>query len=568
MSRKYFVVCALVIAIAASSIAIQGQDGKTIVTAAVKAMGAENLKTLQFSGTGSNAGIGQNANPNMAWPIVRVKSYTRQIDFDAAASNTQIVRIQNNVEQPQSQVITSNTPWAQQFDFWVSPYAFLKGAMANNVTSRSETVYGVKYNVVSFVLQNKYKVEGYLNDRNLVERVRTWIDNDVMGDMLVESVYTDYKDFSGLKVPTFMIVKQGGFPTLILELTDAKPNVPVTIPAAPAAQAAAPAVAVQTEKIADGVYYLKGGTHHSVLVEFADHVALIEGPQNEQRSIALLDEVKKLYPNKPLRYLVNTHHHFDHSGGLRTFVDAGVTIVTQEVNRPFYEKTFAAARTLNPDKLEGSKKKAVIETAGDKKVMSDARRTLELHLIRNNAHNDGILMAFLPKEKVLVEVDMYTPPAPGASAPAPNAPVNPNAAALLDNLEKLRLDFDTILPLHGPGKVTRADLYAFVRKPLVPISSLPDPNAAPAGGRGGGGRGGRGGAVAPEIAVSPADLPLQQLLQTTCSACHNLDRVNNKKADKDEWTATVTRMIEHGAKLAPPDVPSLIDFLARTRGVQ
>src|SRR5262249_20639258 len=163
-------------------------------------------------------------------------------------------------------------------------------------------------------------------------------------------------------------------------------------------------VTVDSEKIADGVYYLKGGTHHSVLVEFADHVTLVEAPLNEARSLALLAKVKELYPNKPLTQVVNTHHHFDHSGGLRTMVDAGLTVVIQEVNKPFYEKTFAAPRTLNPDKLEQSKKKATIVTVGDKMVMSDATRTMELHLIKNNAHNDGILMAFLPKEKVLVEV--------------------------------------------------------------------------------------------------------------------------------------------------------------------
>jgi hypothetical protein len=122
--------------------------------------------------------------------------------------------------------------------------------------------------------------------------------------------------------------------------------------------------------------------------------------------------------------------------------------------------------------------------------MSDATRTLELHLIKNNAHNDGILMAFLPKEKILVEADLYTPPAPNAPAPAANAPVNPNALALLTDLETLRLDFDTILPLHGPGKVTRADLYAFVRKPFILVSALPVPGAP-----GGGGQGGRGGAA-------------------------------------------------------------------------
>ena len=228
---------------------------------------------------------------------------------------------------------------------------------------------------------------------------------------------------------------------------------------APAGAATAQAATVQTEKVADGVYYMRGGTHHSVAVEFADHVVVIEGPLNEQRSLAVIGEVKKLIPNKPIKYLVNTHHHFDHSGGLRTYVDEGATIVTHELNKAFYEKTLSAPRTLNPDRLAQSKKKAAIETVGDKKVMTDGTRTLELHLIKDNPHNDGILMAYLPKERMLIEVDVYTPPAPNAPAPAAAAPVNPNTANLVQNIERLKLDFDKILPLHGPGVASKADLY-------------------------------------------------------------------------------------------------------------
>ena len=558
MLKKYLAVCALLISIALVSVPIQGQDGNTVVAAAVKAMGAENLKTIQLTGSGSAAGIGQNLNPTAAWQTAPVKSYTRQIDLDALASNLRAIRVQNNADVPVNQVIPPNAAWSQQYDLWVTPYAFLKGAMANPATVRTGVLDGVKYNIVSFTLQNKYRVEGYINDQNMVERVRTWVDNDVLGDMLVEGLYSDYKDFGGVKVPTFEIVKQGGFPTLILVVSDAKGNVPVTIPSAPA-QAAVPAVTVQTEKIADGVYYFKGGTHHSVLVEFTDHVTLIEAPLNEARSLALLAEIRKLYPNKPLTEVVNTHHHFDHSGGLRTLVDAGATVITQIANKEFYEKTFVAPHTLNPDRLEQSKKKATIVIVGDKKVMSDATRTLELYLIKNNAHNDGILMAFLPKEKVLVEADLYTPPAPNAPAPAANAPVNPNAIALLTNLETLRLDFDTILPLHGPGKATRADLYAFVRKPFIPVSALPV-QGAPEGGAGrGGGRGGAAAATGPDAVVAT-------LVNNVCASCHTIDRVNNKKADKDAWTETVARMKEKGADLTDAQVSLVTDYLARTHG--
>jgi len=436
---------------------LQAQDAKTILGNAAKAMGAENLRTVQYTGSGSNAGIGQNKNPNAAWPLVRVKTYTRDIDLNAPSSRVQMVRIQNGAEQTQNQIILPTTSWNTQANIWISPLVFLKAAMASNdATVKAETLDGDKFNVVTFALQNKYKIAGYINASNLVERVRTWIDNDVLGDMLVEGVYKDYKDFSGVKFPTMIIEKQGGFPVLILVVSDVKPNGAVGIPSQQTeTQPAGPpqTAAVQSEKVADGVFYLRGGTHHSVAVEFADHVAVVEGPLNEQRSLAVIAEVNKLIPNKPIRYLVNTHHHFDHSGGLRTYVAQGVTIITHAINKPFYDRTFAAPRTLNPDRLAQSRKMGKIEIVNEKKVLSDATRTLELHLIRDNPHNDGILMGYLPKERILIEVDVYTPP---------NA--NPNTLNLVENIERLKLDVEKILPLHGPGAVAKADLYKAVGK--------------------------------------------------------------------------------------------------------
>jgi glyoxylase-like metal-dependent hydrolase (beta-lactamase superfamily II) len=386
-----------------------------------------------------------------------MKSYKREMDLDATSSRVDMVRVQNGMDQMQTQTIQPNSPWTAQYDFWITPFGFLKGAMTHSATVKPETVLGEKYNVVSFTVQDKYRVNGYVNEKNLVEKVETWLDNDVLGDMLVQGVYLQYQDFGGLKFPTTIIQKQGGFNTLILIVDNVKPNAPVNIQ--PQQTQAAPVpqpVTVQSEKIADGIYYLRGGTHHSVAVEFADHVVLIEAPQNEARSLAVMAELRKLVPNKPIRYLVNTHHHFDHSGGLRTYVDAGVTIITHDINKAFYEKALTAPRTLNPDRLAQSKKKPVLETFKDKKVLSDATRTLELHHIVDNPHNDGILMAYLPKEKILIEVDVYTPPNPGAALPATP---NPNTVNLVENVERLKLDFDRILPLHGPGVATKADLY-------------------------------------------------------------------------------------------------------------
>jgi glyoxylase-like metal-dependent hydrolase (beta-lactamase superfamily II) len=152
---------------------------------------------------------------------------------------------------------------------------------------------------------------------------------------------------------------------------------------------------------------------------------VIEGPQTEARASAIIDEAKRLIPNKPIRYVVNTHNHVDHSGGLRAFVAEGSTIITHQINKPYFEKVFSVPHTLGPDKLTQSKKKPSFETMTEKKVLTDGNHVIELHHVLNSGHNDGLIMAYLPKEKILVEADSFNPPAQ-ATAPPPNpAPPTP-----------------------------------------------------------------------------------------------------------------------------------------------
>jgi glyoxylase-like metal-dependent hydrolase (beta-lactamase superfamily II) len=465
-----------------------------------------------------------------------VKTYTQDIDVAAGALHVQLVRDQNKADQRQERFATPASSWDLQSSFWLTPFGFLKGAADNNASVKSETVHGAKYSVVSYAVSNKYKVVGYINDKNLVERVQTWVDNDVLGDMLVETSYDLYRDYGGVKFPTSIIEKQGGFATLILSVTDVKPNAGVSIQPPPLAAASAPA-SVQVEKASDGVYYLKGGTHHSVAVEFADHVAVIEAPLNEERSLAVIAAVKQAIPNKPIRYLVNTHHHFDHAGGLRTYVAEGATIITHESNRAFYQQTLTAPRTLNPDRLARSQKKPNIETVADKKVLSDATRTLELYPIGGNPHDDGILMAFLPKEKILIEVDVFTP------GNAATTPPKPNTVNAVENVEKLKLDFATILPLHGTGAAPRADLYKAINKPAPDMAAI--------------------------LAAAPPPPPIDpglRAMQTACTVCHSVTRIQAKNLSMDDWQLLIDDMKGKGAILRGNDEALLLEYLVKNYG--
>jgi glyoxylase-like metal-dependent hydrolase (beta-lactamase superfamily II) len=230
-----------------------------------------------------------------------------------------------------------------------------------------------------------------------------------------------------------------------------------------------PPVRVEVQKIAEGVHYLTGGSHHSVAIEMRDHVVVVEGPLNEERSLAVIAKVSETIPGKPIRFVVNTHHHFDHSGGLRAYADLGATIVTHELNRAYYEKAWTAPRTLGPDRLAKSRKAPVFQTFTDKHTLSDGVRTIEVHRIANSPHHDGFAMVYLPTESLLVEADAYTPPppAPAAASAAPTSPpavvpqgpvVNPTTRNLYENIRRLKLDVERIAALHGARLATMADL--------------------------------------------------------------------------------------------------------------
>jgi glyoxylase-like metal-dependent hydrolase (beta-lactamase superfamily II) len=469
-------------------------------------MGANNLKTIQISGSGYIAAVGQSYSPNDDWPKFQMPSYTKTIDYDAKYSLEELTRTQGNYpprggggtpiqgEQRLISLVNGNFAWnmegtnpvplttlylyaipfaeLRQLDIVMTPHGFLKAAMAagNAMATRitvagssnpGMTQGGKKATIISFTALGKYRINGQINDQNLVEMVQTWVANPVLGDMLYETRMTDYKDFAGVKFPTLLHSHQGdlrrnkGENSVEVRVSNVQPNVNVQAMAVPDAvrKATVAPVRVETQKLADGVFRLAGGTHHSLAVEFRDFVTVIEAPQNEERSLAVIAEVEKLIPNKPIRYLVNTHHHFDHLGGLRTYATMGTTIITHEGNHEFYDRTVLAStpRTVQPDRFSAQLpywtggRQPEFETLNSKYVISDGVRVLDVYALEGVAHNPNMLVAYFPKEKILVNADLYSPPAKGAAPPAPN----PNMMTLLRNIQRLKLDVAQHVGLHG-----------------------------------------------------------------------------------------------------------------------
>jgi glyoxylase-like metal-dependent hydrolase (beta-lactamase superfamily II) len=476
MSKKFVVTFIALMALL--TLTATGQDAKAVIASASRAMGIEGLNSIHFYGVAQNGNLGQNNNSNQPWPMTGANDYVRAIDFTQPSSRatwqTYAVPVTGGAATltPGQQNITpQNNTWAQQLEIWITPWGFLKGAAANNATVRAQTVNGKRYQEVTFNSPIKspggqpYKVVGFINNQNLVEKVQTWLENPIFGDMLVEAEYTQYREgANGLKFPAQIVQKRGGWPTFTAYILGAHANPPnlqqlLTPPqggrgggAPPAGQQAA--AGPTSQKLADGVYRINGA-YNSLAIEFSDHILLFEpGPQNEARAQAIIAEAKKVIPNKPIRYGVMSHHHFDHTSGLPAVVAEGITIVTPAVNKAFLMTALSAPRTLAPDSLSKSGKKPLIEGfEGDKRVFQDATRTFEVHVIKGLPHADGLVVGYLPKEKILVYADMFNLPPP--NDPVPNPPVV-GTMVFVDNIERLKLEPTQIMSIHSlnPDRLT------------------------------------------------------------------------------------------------------------------
>ena len=468
------------------------QDAKTVIANAQKALG--DPKSITYSGSAKDVAF-QQCGANAAAmncqgthnPMRPITNYVRVIDLAAPASRH--TGGTNNIGAGGSTTVTPGTffqqvtpqqadvsqPWGGSLELYITPWGFLKGAADSNATATRRRVEGKNYTVLSWSPKvmapsgKPYVINGYVNDNNLVERVETWLGENIMGDMHILALYTGWKDFGGAMAPASIVQTRGELPFFEVNVTSAKVNPPdlATLAPAPAPPAGrgggppaggpggAPALTVTSEKLGEGLYRLTTGpgSYDSLIVEFRDYVMMLEAGQSEARGLAYIAETKKLIPNKPIRYVMNTHPHSDHTGGLPALVAEGATIITQKNNEAFFDKALNTPRTLLNDTLAKNPKKARIEAVTDKKVYSDGTRTVEMYHIYPAPHSNGLMVAYIPKEKVLFQGDF--------SLPAPGQPGNDHVKALVPALEKLKLvDFDRYINVHtSAAPQTKAELW-------------------------------------------------------------------------------------------------------------
>jgi glyoxylase-like metal-dependent hydrolase (beta-lactamase superfamily II) len=466
------------------------QDAKTVIADAQKALG--DLKSITYSGSAKDVAF-QQCGANAADMICKgthdpmrpINDYVRVIDLGAPSSRH--TGTTKNIGPGGSTTITPGVffqqvtpqqadvsqPWAGSLEFYMTPWGFLKGAAENNATLSHRKVDGKSYAVLTWSPAVKapsgksYVINGYVDDKQMVDRVETWLGENIMGDMHIVATYSGWKDFGGVMAPSKIVQTRGGWPFFEVDVTAAKANPPDVATLAPAPAGRGPGgggpppqapLTVTSEKLGDGLYRLTtgAGSYDSVIVEFKNYVMMLEAGQSEARALAYVAETKKLIPNKPIRYVMNTHPHSDHTGGLPVLVAEGAIVITQKNNEEFLDKALNTPRTLLNDTLAKNPKKAKIETVAEKKVYSDGTRTVEMYHIYPAPHSNGLIIAYIPKEKVLFQGDFSV---------NPGEPANDHVKALVPVLERLNLDFDRYINVHASAAPqTKADVWKAVGK--------------------------------------------------------------------------------------------------------
>jgi len=431
---------------------------------AAAALGVDAIQSLELEAAGRYYQFGQAPAPELRWPAFDVTDYKATLDYARKAVHARYRRVQVQepgrarplTDQTQDQFAVDGYSWnltpapspiptnlaERNAEMWTSPQGFVKAARANAAVVKPASGGGA---TVTFTLDRVFRYEGLVSATGDVLRVKTFMDSPVTGDTPMEWRFSEYRDFGGVRFPAHIERVIAGLPWYDLQVTAVRINT-ATAFAVPPEIAAAPVPVVtdvKTTELAPGVIFVTGTTHNSVIVDQANGLIVIEAPINEQRSDAVIAKLKELFPDRKIAGVINTHAHFDHAGGLRTYVDAGVPVITHARNAAYYARVWAAPHTIVPDRLAASKRKPSFTTFTDTLVLPDEKHPIEIHAIAGSGHNDAFAMVFLPKEGVLVEGDAWTP---AATRPATPSPLWANLA---DNIQRLGLKVERIAPLHG-----------------------------------------------------------------------------------------------------------------------
>jgi glyoxylase-like metal-dependent hydrolase (beta-lactamase superfamily II) len=336
------------------------------------------------------------------------------------------------------------------------PHLLLRQALDRETSLRSlgqDTFEGKPHDVFTFVMADTQQVAVYVDSASgLVSKYELFFIDPFTGGEASEIMFGDYTRADNFQVPQTWRTRQAGDIVTRLQLK-VEINPAVTDQSFDVAADGYTRVAAlpdtleeKIEKLADGVFVIQnvaGQNQNTLAVEFKDHIVAVEAPGSSAGAEEVIKRIKAAIPGKPIRYVAMTHHHGDHIGGLRSFIAEGATVVTTEGNRQVVEAMAAAPQV---DRLaKNPRKPEFLFLQRGKRVLSDGTRTLELIDVGPNPHAREMVVAYLPKERVVFQGDLFFLPANDA----PTGPPQATTVSFAQKLKDLKLGVDRIASVHG-----------------------------------------------------------------------------------------------------------------------
>ncbi len=331
-----------------------------------------------------------------------------------------------------------------------------------------ETFEGRKHNVVTFANASGVQIALFFDAKtNLLSKYETMLSDPHDGDSVQETIFPGYSAVGGIKIPTGRIIKRNGEFLEDVKYSDARLNTrpPDSAFAKPEGYSEAPPFAfgegpTRETKLADGVYLFESGVN-SLVIEFKDHVIVVEPHMGGRGPKATISKVREIFPGKPIRNVILTHHHFDHSAGMRSYVAEGIPIVTTPANRRYLEQMAAANFTIAPDDQTKAKRTpAFAFVEGGKRVFTDDKQTVEVIDIGPGPHAQEMLIVYLPKEKLVFQGDLLRLDDDGKVTPDS---IDDATLQFYDAMVRLGLDVQRIAGVHG-GTATMEEFRKAVEK--------------------------------------------------------------------------------------------------------
>jgi hypothetical protein len=470
---------ALLLAVSSATASAQILSGKEVVEAAAQAMGGRShilaAHSLVAEGMGSNPNVLEQMRPEDPPLVWALPEYREAIDLDHARFQEKLVR------RPAFSAVFDNAPQDARLDGDVAynggaspqrlpaavaeerrvqmlhhPLALLRAALASGSRLGPARKQGEVDEVEIVTAAGDRLTLAVDRVTALPKWIRSMSEHPMLGDVATVSRFDGYalEEPSGLILPRHVVTTLDGTVEYDLQLISNQVNADVSDLAAPAivSATAAPAVPVETihaSELAPGVFFLTGARPgwNSVLVEFADHLTLIEAPLSEARAEALFAEARTLRPGKPLTELIVSHFHVDHASGFRAAVAAGLTVITQQGNEAFLRDIARRPFTIRPDVLARHPRALKLRSFDDRLVLKDATRELVLYHVRHSTHCDTLLMAYLPKERMLINADSFYDPA---------GKIMPHTVLFEHEVQARGLQVQLNVPLHGAAPTDEA----------------------------------------------------------------------------------------------------------------